>query len=64
MAIRYHDYHYVNGRGRNEVVKLTDEELLAMASELRSHRRTDKSSRWARRREYLNKIKGEQNDNT
>ena len=62
MAVRYHDYHYVNGRGRNEVVKLSDEELFAMASELRSHRRTDKTSRWARRREYLNKIKGEQDE--
>lgn len=58
-VIRHHDYHHINGVRRNAVTILTNEELRAMSAELRSRRRTDKTSRWERRREYLKSIKGD-----
>ena len=54
--IRYHP-RYINGRSRNEPVKLTEDELEAMASEVRVKRNTDGLSRKERRAEYVRQRK-------
>lgn len=46
--IHYHP-RYINGRPRNEPIKLTEDELQAMASALKTERRADGLSRKERR---------------
>lgn len=46
--IRYHP-RYINGRPRNEPIKLTEDELQAMASALKTERRADGLTRKERR---------------
>lgn len=46
--IHYHP-RYINGRPRNEPIKLTEDELQAMASALKTERRADGLTRKERR---------------
>lgn len=46
--IRYHP-HYINGRPRNEPIKLTEDELKAMAASLKTERHSDGLTRKERR---------------
>lgn len=57
--IRYHP-RYINGRPRNEPIKLTEDELQAMASALKTERRADGLSRKERRAAYVAERKGVQ----
>lgn len=57
--IRYHP-RYINGRSRNEPVKLTEDELKAMAAEVRVKRNTDGLSRKERRAAYVRERKAVQ----
>jgi hypothetical protein len=50
--IRYRP-RYINGRPRNEPIKLTEDELQAMASALKMERRADGLSRKERRAAYV-----------
>jgi len=50
--IRYHP-RYINGRPRNEPIKLTEDELQAMASALKTERRADGLTRKERRAAYV-----------
>ena len=38
MSIKGRNYHRINGRARNEPIRLTEDELAAMAASLRSRR--------------------------
>lgn len=46
-------YKWINGRSRNEVVKLSPDELAAMASELQSLRGYKHQDHYDRRKEYV-----------
>lgn len=50
--IRYHP-RYINGRPRNEPIKLTEDELEAMSAEIRTNRKTDGMTRKERRAAYV-----------
>lgn len=50
--IRYHP-RYINGKSRNEPIKLTEDELQAMASALKTERHADGLSRKERRAAYV-----------
>lgn len=50
--IRYHP-RYINGRPRNEPIKLTEDELEAMAASLKTERHSDGLSRKERRAAYV-----------
>lgn len=50
--IHYHP-RYINGRPRNEPIKLTEDELQAMASALKTERRADGLTRKERRAAYV-----------
>ena len=54
--IRYHP-RYINGCPRNEPIKLTEDELQAMASALKTERHADGLSRKERRAEYVRQRK-------
>lgn len=55
MKKKHGDYLHINGRPRNAVVKLTADELAAMASELKSRKRTDGMTEFERRVAYVRK---------
>jgi len=59
MSIRGHDYHKVNGRSRNEPIRLTQDELNQMTQEILSQRIVDGRNRLQRRK---NHIKEKQNE--
>lgn len=50
--IRYHP-RYINGRPRNEPIKLTEDELEAMSASLHTERKTDGMTRKERRAAYV-----------
>lgn len=51
----HYEYKHVNGRGRNEVVKCTPEELAEMAQQLNSTRNFDGKRSFQRRQELVKK---------
>lgn len=51
-------YNRINGQPRNMVVRLSEDELRAMTAEVRSHRRTDGTTREQRRKEYIKEREG------
>lgn len=58
----HYDYRHVNGRSRNEIVKCSEDELMAMAAELNSSRNTDKMKTYQRRRALVRNRKGGNED--
>lgn len=49
MSVKGHDYHRINGASRTEPVKLSEEELAAMAREVMSVRHMDRDFKKRRR---------------
>lgn len=50
MSIKGRNYHTINGRSRNETIRLTEDELAAMAAALKSRRVGGKAYKSRRKR--------------
>lgn len=50
-------YRWINGRSRNEIVKLSPDELSAMSDEIQSMRDWKNQDHYDRRKEYVQKCR-------
>ena len=59
MSIRNRDYHKINGRSRNELIRLTQDELNQMTREILSQRIVDGRNRLQRRKNHIKEMQNE-----